>query len=164
MRAREPPLPGRITGGPIPGPVRNPATVDILDGLLGRERSALATYALVVRALAEEHLQDLEDNRGSHARRVALLVGRILDLGGVPVTAGPPWRACVRALRSAAAMTGPAVVLRALAAGEYGDLGAYIRMHATIDPVSTVLLRDVLLPEQVRSHARVAHIAGGPPG
>jgi hypothetical protein len=163
-RARDPPLPGRNPGGRIPGLARNHAAVDILNGLLLRERSAVATYVEVARALSGDHRDELDDNRESHARRAALIVGRILDLGGIPVATGQAWRACVRAIRSAAAMAGPAVPLRCLEDGERRALAAYVDLHAIIDPVSAVLIQDVLMPEQVRSHARLARMLRVPPG
>jgi hypothetical protein len=39
-----------------------------------------------------------------------------------------------------------------------------VDLHAIIDPVSAVLIQDVLMPEQVRSHARLARMLRVPPG
>ncbi len=144
--------------------MRSPAAVEVLNRLLGRERSAVATYVLVARALSADHRQELDDNRQSHARRVVLLIGRILDLGGIGVPVGAPWRNCIRAIRSAAAMAGPAVPIQALEQGERNDLAAYMTMHEPIDPISAKLIQDVLLPEQLRSHARMARLAHDPSG
>ncbi|KYF64124.1 DUF2383 domain-containing protein (plasmid) [Sorangium sp. So ce119] len=125
-------------------------SIEQLKSFCRGEMSAVETYrhaiAVAGGGWVAEHLRL---NLASHEARVKLLRRRIEELGGDPPESSGPWGAFAKAVERTAVALGYKTALSVLAEGEDHGLKDYRNDIEELDTESHVLVRDVILPQQV---------------
>ena len=138
--------------------ITDTSSIATLNDLLQGERSAVATYEKAQKHLAGKHAVEIEANLDCHAKRVDVLVDRILDLGGKPQVEGGIWVGFTKTVEQAASLISSGTVVAALEQGEDIGLDNYKKALQKLDNESrTLVLRD-LLPAQERTHKRMSAV------
>lgn len=134
-------------------------SIEQLKSFCRGEISAVETYRHAIAAAGggwvAEHLRL---NLASHEARVKLLRRRIEELGGDPPESSGPWGAFAKAVERTAVALGYKTALSVLAEGEGHGLKDYRNDLEELDTESHVLVRDVILPQQVSTLRWVTNI------
>ncbi|AUX40208.1 ferritin [Sorangium cellulosum] len=135
-------------------------SIEQLKSFCRGEIAAVETYRQAIAATNEEWLaQELQRNLASHEARVTMLRRRIEELGGDPPASSGPWGAFAKVVEgTAVAIGGPKAALSALVEGEDHGLKDYRDDLEELDCESHVLVRDVILPQQVSTLRTLADL------
>ncbi|WP_438018666.1 DUF2383 domain-containing protein [Sorangium sp. So ce315] len=125
-------------------------SIEQLKSFCRGEMSAVETYRQAIAAAGDGWVAEhLRLNLASHEARVRLLRRRIEELGGDPPESSGPWGAFAKAVERTAVAMGHKTALSALAEGEGHGLKDYRNDLDELDCESHILVRDVILPQQV---------------
>lgn len=130
---------------------REPA-LEILNILMRGELAAAETYRDAITRLAGNAPDDLDTCMRSHDQRATRLATHITLAGGTPVSGSGLWGTVSQVVEAGAALIGPQVLFAALEQGEHQILTDYRTALDRIDAAGVTLIRDFLLPEQIRTH------------
>lgn len=123
--------------------------IDVCNGLLRGERSAVETYAQAMEKLSEPAAQS-ELNRiyTEHVSAVSLLEENVRSMGGVPDDGAGVWGAFANAVQGTANVLGAKVALESLKAGEENGQRDYEKALEDDDvmPECKEMIRTSLLP------------------
>ncbi|WP_437815993.1 DUF2383 domain-containing protein [Sorangium sp. So ce1078] len=123
------------------------------------EMSAVETYRQAIAAAREDRvIEQLRRNLASHEARVKMLRRRIEELGGDPPSSSGPWGAFAKVVERTALALGDRTALSVLAEGEDHGLKDYRNDLEELDSESHVLVRDVILPQQVSTLRSLADL------
>lgn len=129
--------------------------IDICNGLLRGERSAVETYDQALEKYADEPavVSELTRIRGEHAEAVRELEGNVRSMGGTPEDSSGAWGAFANTVQGAANLFGAGSALEALQQGEKAGMGDYEKALENEDvmPECKGLIRAKLLPP-LREH------------
>lgn len=131
--------------------------IDICNGLLRGEQSAVATYAKAIADYRDEgaplELQDILDD---HREAVLVLTENVRSMGGQPSTDSGLWGDFAKGVQSTADAIGRDTALASLKTGEKAGQHDYENALEDSDvmPECKELIRDTLLPTVV-DHIRV---------
>jgi hypothetical protein len=139
-------------------------TSETLNSLLRGELAAVETYRHVIARLGIEAPHDLDICLQSHDQRAERLAEHITLAGGTPVSGSGLWGAFARVVEAGAALIGPRALFAALEEGEDQGLTDYRAALDRVDAAGLALLRGVLLPEQIRTHALMSSLCRRLPG
>ncbi len=136
------------------------SSIDQLRSFCRGEMSAVETYRQAIAAASEPWVaQKLRSNMASHERRVEMLRRRIEELGGEPPESSGPWGLFAKAVEGTAAALGQRTALSALKEGEDHGLKDYYQSDLTdLDSGSHLLIRKVILPQQMQTHRSVSDL------
>jgi hypothetical protein len=129
-----------------------------LNTLMRGELIAVETYRHAITTVTGEVPLDLNRCLTSHDLRAVRLAEHITLSGGTPITGNGLWSACARIFSGGATMIGRSTLLAALEDGESQVLCDYRAALPHVDGAGTMLLRNDLLPEQVRILGIVNHL------
>ncbi|MGK3966109.1 DUF2383 domain-containing protein [Sorangium sp. So ce118] len=125
-------------------------SIEQLKSFCRGEMSAVETYRQAIAAAREDWVaQHLRLNLASHEARVKMLRRRIEELGGDPPESSGPWGALAKVIERTAVALGDKTALSVLAEGEDHGLKDYRNDLEELDVESHVLVRDVILPQQM---------------
>lgn len=128
-------------------------TVDQLNSFLRGEMSAVETYRQACDKLkSSQSATMLGQWMQSHETRVALLKGRIAELGGAPSTGSGPWGAFAKLIEGSAAVLGEKAAIAALEEGEDHGLKDYRTDLEKLDAQTRAFIMERILPEQQKTH------------
>ncbi|WP_437999892.1 DUF2383 domain-containing protein [Sorangium sp. So ce185] len=134
-------------------------SIEQLKSFCRGEMSAVETYRQAIAAAREDWLvRQLRLNLASHEARVQMLRRRIEELGGDPPSSSGPWGAFAKVVERTAVALGHKTALSALAEGEDHGLKDYRNDLEELDCESHVLVRDVILPQQVSTLRTLADL------
>ncbi len=125
-----------------------------LNSFLRGEIAAVETYALATAHLHGAPGGALHENLDCHQRRAELLRNKILEANGTPDETSGAWGSFAKLVEQGAAVIGQRAVYATLEEGEDHGLAVY-RDHRGSDEVIAKIVRDQLLPAQVRTHERI---------
>jgi len=130
-------------------------SIDICNGLLRGERSAVETYDKALKSYSDHSgvVAELTRIRGEHANAVAVLEDNVREMGGEPEETSGAWGSVANVVQSTANLFGAGSALESLQQGEKS--GAHDYKSALEDedvmPECKNLIRSELLPA-VESH------------
>jgi hypothetical protein len=127
-------------------------SLETLNSLMRGELAAVETYRHAITHLGGEAPEALTVCQQSHDQRATRLAEHIVLAGGTPVSGSGMWGAFARVMEGGAALIGPRVLYAALEEGEDQGLTDYRAAIDRVDQPGLVLLRNDLLPEQIRTH------------
>jgi hypothetical protein len=128
-------------------------SVDILNSFLRGEISAVETYGQVIEKLKDAPIPKLAENQACHSKRVAALRSRVLALGGTPAESSGVWGSLAKLYEGGAKVFGRDAAVAAIEEGEDRGLADYRKSYPDLDAISQDMLRNDLLPAQLRTHA-----------
>ncbi|WP_437735512.1 DUF2383 domain-containing protein [Sorangium sp. So ce1335] len=125
-------------------------SIEQLKSFCRGEMSAVETYRQAIAAAGDGWVAEhLRLNLASHEARVKLLRRRIEELGGDPPESSGPWGAFAKVVERTAVAIGHKTALSVLEEGEDHGLKDYRNDLEELDSESHILVRDVILPQQV---------------
>jgi uncharacterized protein (TIGR02284 family) len=132
----------------------NEETLKALNDLLKNELSAIETYGQAMEKLGQELPAriDLQQCRESHIERAQHLRDAIHHLGGSPARSSGLWGAVAKLIQGGAKVLGANATIAALEEGEDYGLRRYQERLQRMDPTVSRMVRDELLPAQLRTH------------
>lgn len=131
----------------------NEKSVDVLNGFLRGEISAVETYRQAIEKLGSSAARtELETCQRSHEDRVMKLRQHIQRLGGEPSKDSGAWGAFTRLFEGGAKAFGEKAAIAALEEGEDHGLRLYRDDLKKLDAGSRQLVEMDLLPAQERTH------------
>lgn len=134
------------------------ASIDRLNTLLRGELAAVETYDQVLLKFPDCPVSELLENCTCHRNRVPVLTERVHQLGGMPATTAGSWGVLANLTEAGAKILGKDAAISALELGEDRGLDDYRKCLEELDPISAETVRRDLLPDQERTHARVAQL------
>jgi hypothetical protein len=127
--------------------------IDQLNSFLRGEISAVETYRQAMNKVDDISARtELERCQLSHQRRVEMLKGRIIQLGGQPSEDSGAWGAFARAAEGGASLFGEKPAIDVLEEGEDHGLKDYQSHLAALDVESRLFVEQELLPAQQQTH------------
>jgi uncharacterized protein (TIGR02284 family) len=132
----------------------NEITLKGLNDLLKDELAAIETYDQALGKLSQDLTArvDLEQCRASHHERAKRLDEMIRNFGGSPTKRAGLWGALAKLIQGGADMLGSKAAISALEEGEDHWLRRYQDSLDKLEPATARLVRDELLPGQLRTH------------
>ncbi len=135
--------------------------IDVLNGFLRAEMSAVETYEQAIAQLPEDELslkKVLGNCRESHEQRVQWLEAEVDGLGGKPATHLSSTGALAKLVERGAAVFGKKAAMKALEEGEAFGLNSYEHDSSDLTPALQQFVEDRLLPEQRHTHATLTQV------
>ena len=140
------------------------SSVDQLNRYLRGEISAVETYRMALEKLepGSPARSELAACMQSHQSRVMLLQDAIVAAGGTPETSSGPWGVFAKAVEGGARILGDKAAVAVLEEGEDHGLKDYkadvkaTDKNVNLDAITRALVSDRLVPEQQRTHDRIA--------
>jgi hypothetical protein len=134
-------------------------TIDVLNGFLRDELSAIATYdeALHGRS-AFSGKTELSTCQRSHEVRAGILRDKIVSLGGEPVATAGLTGLWSKLVESGAVALGPDMAIRALEQGEDHVLRDYRDGIGQVDVEIRMFLEQRVLPEEEFTHRTLSDL------
>lgn len=134
--------------------------VDQLNSFLRGELSAVETYDQCLEKLTDEPqlAKVLRDCRESHDRRAQLLRREIQRLGGEAAVSSGLWGGFAKLIEGGAKAFGKKAAIAALEEGEDHGRDDYQRDLNELGPDAVNLVRNKLLPEQLRTHEVLSNL------
>lgn len=130
-----------------------------LNSFLRGELSAVETYNQALDKVEDSTaLAVLRRNLESHSKRSNQLQQMIVQLGGEPSEDSGVWGKLAQAVEGGAKMFGASTAIAALEEGEDHGLADYRRDVPDLSMETRRFVSDQLLPEQIRTHAQMAHL------
>jgi len=136
----------------------NEDLVKTLNDLLKDELSAIETYGQALEKLARDVVArpELEECRKSHIERAQRLRDTVHGLGGHPARSSGLWGAVAKLVQGGAKVLGADATIAALEEGEDYGVRRYQDSLEKMDPAISRMVRDDLLPGQLRTHDRIS--------
>lgn len=125
-----------------------------LNHFLRRETSAVEMYHQAIRQLPDGPTEELVANRDCHQKRVALLRKTIAKKNGIPDAAVPNVDDMTSVDQRGRMPTSAKQVIASLEEREDRGVHDY-RFPGSLDPQTTLLVENVLLPRQLETHERM---------
>ena len=135
------------------------ASHKILNSLMRGELAAAETYRHAITTLASDVPLEMNLCLTSHDLRAVQLAEHITLTGGTPVSGSGLWGAFARLVEGGAALIGRSRIIAALVEGENQGLLDYRTTLEHVDAGAITLVRNELLPEQVRTHGLMIMLA-----
>jgi hypothetical protein len=137
------------------------SSVDQLNHYLRGEISAVETYRMALDKVdpGSPARGELEACLQSHQARVILLQDAIVAAGGTPAESSGPWGVFAKAVEGGARILGDKAAVAALEEGEDHGLKDYqadVKDVSNLDTTMWTLVSNRLVPEQQRTHDRIA--------
>ncbi len=132
--------------------VESATALETFTRLMRGEIAAVTTYRHVIASLNADAPTDLTTCLRSHEQRAMRLAEHIALAGGVPVSDCGLWDAFARVVESSVALLGARTLYIALEEDEDRTLTEYRAALDKLDASGLTLLRNDLLPEQIRTH------------
>lgn len=126
--------------------------IETLNSLMRGELAAVETYRHALERLGDAAAADLATCMKSHDHRATRLAEHITLAGGTPVSGSGLWGVFARLVEGGAAVIGPRALYQTLEEGEDQGLTDYRAAFDRVDSAGLTLLRNDLLPEQIRTH------------
>lgn len=132
----------------------NEITLKGLNDLLKDEMAAVETYNQALGKLSQDLTArvDLEQCRASHSERARRLEEIIRGLGGNPTKRTGLWGTLAKLIQGGAQILGAKAAITALEEGEDHWLRSYQDSLNKLEPATARMVRDELLPAQLRTH------------
>jgi hypothetical protein len=130
-----------------------------LNVLMRGELAAAETYRHAITALASDVSSEIELCLTSHDLRAVQLAEHITLAGGTPVSGSGLWGAFARLVEGGAALLGRSSIIATLMEGEDQGLLDYRAALEQVDTGAVTMVRNDLLPEQVRTHGLMNMLA-----
>jgi hypothetical protein len=131
--------------------------IETLNALMRGELIAAETYRRASAHLGVESPGELTTCLQSHDQRATLIAEYIVLAGGTPVSGNGVWEAFAHLMQRDGTPIGARSVCSVLLEGEDLGLTAYRAALGQVDQQGLILLRQDLLPEQVRTHGLMSH-------
>jgi uncharacterized protein (TIGR02284 family) len=130
-----------------------------LNSFLRGELSAVETYKQAIAKIDDSTaLEVLRRNQESHDKRANQLRQYIRNLGGQPSEDSGVWGMLAKSVEGGAKMFGTSSAIAALEEGEDHGLADYRRDVPELTMEARRFVADLLLPEQIRTHAEMAQL------
>lgn len=123
--------------------------IDVCNGLLRGERSAVETYQQAIEKYADEPaVATLRSIKEEHTGAVSLLEANVISMGGKPDEDSGAWGTFATTIQATANLFGESSALSSLKAGEESGKSDYESALENEDvmPACKELIRDSLLP------------------
>lgn len=130
--------------------------IETLNSLMRGELAAVETYRHAIERLGDQASGDLSICLRSHDQRATRLAEHITLVGGTPVSGSGPWGDFAQLVNGSAALIGPRALYATLEEGEDQCLTDYRAAFDRVDSAGLTLLRNDLLPEQIRTNGLIS--------
>lgn len=133
--------------------------IDQLNSFLRGEISAVETYEQALEATDHEVARKaLRDNQASHAKRITMLSGEIVRLGGEPAKGSGAWGALAKAIEGGAKLFGESAAILALEEGEEHGLKDYRGDFDELSLGAREMVVSQLIPAQQSTYDAITHL------